>query len=538
MKHLSLLLGIILLSAVLRFFQLSSLPNGLYWDEDDTGYQSFSLLTTGKDYFGNPFPLFPHSLSDFRTPANLYLLVPVIKLFGLSAFSVRFPSALFGTLSVFLIYYLARLLFKNKNIALISSLSLSLSIWHVLFSRTALDGITAMLFFFLLGLVLYLKNSNKLSAFFLSLSLYSYSPAKLFVPLFVLCLILVYKLEIKRLLIFLAILGVLSAPLYLDSIFGASSTRFHDISIFTEPTLSDQVNLSRLQHQIASGITQSVGMSPGIYDKLISNKFILVAGTLVTNYLKSYSPQFLFISGDPQLRHSPSLDFVGQFQVFDFFPAVLGIAMLFSPFSATRPGKLLIAWLLLSPLPAALTRDGGMHAGRTFFLLPVISMLIALGISRLKKPILVSYVSLSFISYILVFDYFFTFYRVESAKAFNYGFSQVASTSFAGNVIVDAHKENALMSYLFYSRFSPAQFSQMLPFKYQEFVPGLSAVKINNFYFLPPGDRHWNDFLPQLDKNSLVITAATQPLADKLPIQKTISYPDGSPAFYFVPIFK
>jgi len=108
MKNVLILAGIVILASLLRFYDIDKLPNGLHWDEQDTGYQAYSLLKTGKDYFGNTLPLFPHSFADFRTPVFIYSSVPIVKFFGLTPFSVRVISAVSGILSVILIFYLAR----------------------------------------------------------------------------------------------------------------------------------------------------------------------------------------------------------------------------------------------------------------------------------------------------------------------------------------------------------------------------------------------------------------------------------------------
>ena len=132
------LVAILVLAGILRFWDISHLPNGLHWDEQDTGYQAYSLLKTGKDYFGNVLPLFPHSFADWRTPVFVYSAIPFVKLLGLTPLAVRLPSAISGILSVILIYYLANQLFK-KPVGILAALVLSLSPWHVLYGRQSVE---------------------------------------------------------------------------------------------------------------------------------------------------------------------------------------------------------------------------------------------------------------------------------------------------------------------------------------------------------------------------------------------------------------
>ena len=118
---------LLLLASLLRFWNLGTLPNGLHWDEMDTGYQAYSLFRTGKDYFNNPLPIFPHSFADYRTPVFIYSAVPFVASLGLSAVSVRLVAAVWGLLGIVLIYILVR--------DWLAPLILALSPWHLQYSR-------------------------------------------------------------------------------------------------------------------------------------------------------------------------------------------------------------------------------------------------------------------------------------------------------------------------------------------------------------------------------------------------------------------
>src|SRR3989304_9431060 len=109
------LLTIIFLAAILRFYKLGTNPPGLYWDEAVLGYDAYSILNTGKDHHGETLPLFSESFGDWKLPGYHYLLVPSIAIFGLNEFAVRFPSALLGTLTVLLTYLLVKELFRLSD---------------------------------------------------------------------------------------------------------------------------------------------------------------------------------------------------------------------------------------------------------------------------------------------------------------------------------------------------------------------------------------------------------------------------------------
>jgi len=63
---------IILLGIITRFYKLGEAPAGLYLDEAGQGYSAYSILKTGKDEFGKPFPIVFRSFVDFKTPVYIY----------------------------------------------------------------------------------------------------------------------------------------------------------------------------------------------------------------------------------------------------------------------------------------------------------------------------------------------------------------------------------------------------------------------------------------------------------------------------------
>src|SRR5574341_2097623 len=109
-KSLILLILIVLIAAILRFYRLGEVPIGVHRDEAFLGYNAYSILKTGKDMNNIRLPL--HLKSFLYSPAGYsYATIPFIALFGLNAFSIRFASALFGALTILLTYFLVGQLF-------------------------------------------------------------------------------------------------------------------------------------------------------------------------------------------------------------------------------------------------------------------------------------------------------------------------------------------------------------------------------------------------------------------------------------------
>ena len=83
----------IALAAVAHFYGLANIPNGFSPDEASYGYHGYSFLLTGRDRFGNAFPLFADNFGDLISTSYMWLTVPSIWLFGLDEFAVRLPAA-------------------------------------------------------------------------------------------------------------------------------------------------------------------------------------------------------------------------------------------------------------------------------------------------------------------------------------------------------------------------------------------------------------------------------------------------------------
>jgi len=487
---------ILLASLFFRIYDLKNVPSGLYWDEQDTSYQAYSLLSTGRDYFGNFLPLFPHSFADFRTPVNIYFTVPLVKLFGLTYLPSRLTAVIFGFLTLPIVFYLT----GKRYLPL---LFLAFSPWHFLFSRYN-GEITSMLFFIFTGLLLFYRKKPILSLIFFILSIASYSPAKFFTPILVLYL---FRLKFRYLFLFI----ILCLPLLISTV---GSSRFHDLAIFTDPQLANTVDYQRKLRLLSRDSTPDVGSSPTFADKLFVNKFTILSNTFIRNYLSNFSTEFLFLTGDRNLRHSTGL---GQLYPIDALLLIIGFICISR--HKNRMTYLIILMLIIAPIPSALTRDGFSHAGRSALLLIPFTLLIA----SFKFPKFLLPLYLIPIAFFL--QNFYSYYRLTSPLYFDYGYDQavdLAKASEFPQVWLDFHNDSPLMSYLFYAKVPPGEFQKSLPLKAVDLGQGISAYKFGNIFTLLPGERNYNVQSPP--KETLVIAKT-----EKKPA--LISYPDGSPEF-------
>ncbi len=349
--HLYCLLVILTIAFSLRVYDLADNPPGLYIDEVSSAYNAYSILQTGKDEHGVSFPLYFEAFGEYRHGLFIYSMVPSIFLFGLNDFAVRFTSVVFGVLAVAVIYFLVSELFDRK-IGLMSAALLAIQPWHTFLSRVAFEGIS-FVFLFLVGLLFFYKGfdaEKKMKWFlaavlFFALCVYSYGVAKLFVPVFLIGLVLIYRAFFfsndgkKVLVICILLFTLLVSPLYLLSLAGEGNARFQQGSIFT---LSE--------HPV----------------------FIFVF-----NYISHYTPSFLFFSGDDGLRHH--LHDWGFLFPGDIVLVLLGFIFIFQQ-RADKKCQMLLLWFVLFPVAASFMYGDTPHGLRSFIGAPLFAVLSTLGV--------------------------------------------------------------------------------------------------------------------------------------------------------------
>lgn len=123
-----LVLLLTIVAALPRLYHLGDL--GFYMDEETTAFASRSMAEKGE-------PQMPSGMPYYRSLPHTWLNSISAKTFGLdNEYSYRLPAALFGILTIPLIFLLARP-FTGTSIAFLAALLLALSEWHIITSRQA-----------------------------------------------------------------------------------------------------------------------------------------------------------------------------------------------------------------------------------------------------------------------------------------------------------------------------------------------------------------------------------------------------------------
>ena len=151
-----LILGLVLLVAALFRFWNIGIPEKLVFDEVYYVDGAEDYLRDGVETNDGAAEFVVHP------PVGKWLIALGIQIIGDTPAGWRFSAALFGTLSILLIYFVALRLFNSQFLALISAGLMSIDGLHLVMSRTALLDIFLM--FFLLAAFLALLYERHIAA--------------------------------------------------------------------------------------------------------------------------------------------------------------------------------------------------------------------------------------------------------------------------------------------------------------------------------------------------------------------------------------
>lgn len=557
-----LIIFVLCFASVLRIWGIGSVPVSLFGDEVDVGYHAYSIYKTGRDYSGNILPLHLKSLADNKTPLYAYSIIPTVAIFGISPLGVRLPAAIFGVLGIYLLYLLIVHLFNNKHLAFLSAFLLTISPWHMHYSRWGFEG-TLMLALFSAGLYCFLRsfNDNKwliLAAVFFGLTPASYHSAKIFLPIILTTLIVIYfkkrtNFTKKYLILSSTIFALIVTPFVFSIIFGGGVDRFQSTSVFQDLTLDGQIGAVRVRDAKMRDLRVEIGTKATFPDQLFHNKVTYFGTKIIDNYLQAFSFEFLFLDGDPEPTHTPEGS--GQFYKFEAPFLILGLIFLFLKINDKRVKSLLISWIIAAPIPSILTNGGGHHASRLLFLLPPLIILISLGIyysylilKRYKYIYMVIMVEVLFISFMFYQHNYWIHYPWDSERWWHAGFKEaIQSAVFEGRnydkVIISGADEPPLIFFLGWSQYPPSLFQQKYPLQ-KTSLEGIGEVsRLDKYYFPPIGkERGLYELGKVLPNNSLYLATAKEIKLDlikepnrvppDLILIKSIPYPSGEGAFY------
>lgn len=448
--------AVMALGVGLRLFKLGGFPNGFFRDEAALGYNAYSIWQTGRDEYGMRFPIVFRSFEVFFLPAYIYLTAPIVGLFGLTVFNVRLLSALSGITALACAWLIAGELWGNSKISFVVTLLLAIAPWHIFYSRGAFEGNLA-LTLFSLGFLFWLKYIKNFkgtfllaSGVFFVLSMYSYQAERLVVPLFgaVACLLVWRDIWARRVQLFVpgAVILALLIPLLLISFNAGGDYRAYNVSILSKSA-------------VPPGWIK--GVRGGL---LVNNAVYLRVRQLASLYLSYFSPRNLFIDGDSNRQRAVDGFSVLYSWMFPFL--VVGLVGVVR--KRTSGDKLLLAWMLLGPLPAAATSDP-FHTYRALLTFMPLTILSGKGlfdvIEKITRQRLLAFGIVGVVGAYTFGQFLFAYFIADSftrAKDWDYGYRELIpfleTIKGARKIIIDDPKTTPYIQLLFFGKVNPRDY--------------------------------------------------------------------------------
>lgn len=333
------LIIITLIGGFFRFWNLGNNPPGIFSDELIPFSKTLSLLTHNG-------PLFSYSLYDINNIIGICLLgePESILALGGTSFSIRAPGAFYGTLLIPVSYLLSKKMF-GKPIGIISSVLIALNPWAIQASRVFYmsQGFDS-LFFTTLGVYLFLssftytflwKRAIMASILLALTSSYVFTSYGRLTSILLFFIIFIYSLfKYKQSTPFLKNTTKLFTPLL-----------FYSLIFITFIWLTQGASVGSTANTLYyfSPDTNLI-LSPSIHN----------LSSFMIRFVKYYSPNFLFLHGDPNI--SQNFGMVGEmlYSSFPFFYiGLFSLGYKLVKREIKFESLLLLLWLFTAPIETA-----------------------------------------------------------------------------------------------------------------------------------------------------------------------------------------
>lgn len=410
------IIAITILTILTRFIKLDSIPPHLSNDEISIAYDAYSISKTGYDEHNNFLPLSFQSHGTYKAPLAIYLTIPTTILLGNNNYSARLPSAILGSLTVFILGFLIYELSKNYLLALIGCLVITTAPWHIYSSRMILESNIA-LFFLTLGIYLFFFGLNhrrswailaSFSSF--SFSMYTYHTEWGLIPLLILSLLFFYRRSILKMpatYFGIGLFALLLTPLFIDF--------WHNLNT------NARANTEIILHDpfVAQHLSNN--------DLNIFQKGQALINVFWINYSNYTNPGYLFFNGLGLLPSDDPFQ-VGLF-LFPLLPCLI-IGLIFLRKYFPNHAKFIYTWALISPIIPSLT-IGGVNNVRNLVSIIPYTIIITAGIihiwNLLKKH---QFSKFSLLLLLIPIFYFMVIYYhhfpFEKGENYQYGYQQIA----------------------------------------------------------------------------------------------------------------
>src|SRR5437764_11672321 len=350
----------LIVAAALRLANLERAPAGLDVDEAVNAWNAWCVAETGHDQHGVAWPIKDTAgFGQGTTTLYMYVLVPFYRLFGFTTVTTRVPAALAGVLTIALVYAMGAQLF-DAGAGVVAALLLCVNPWHLQQSRwghmstmfpLAVAAIVASILW--AGLLTDRPRLGRavVAGCVAALFLYGYYAIRLWVPLFLIALLLFTwpRWKWRAAAAFAGAAAVVAAPLVIG-------------------TLRDPLLLKPAARTWVWGPQDSIATR---------------IGKVLARYPAHFGLDFLFRRGDPYPAMRPPPEY-GVVLWFTLPLMILGAVWVVKHFRRME-ARVLAALVVTYPCADLLNEHDGPHALRSIPGMIALTLLATVGAVALAR---------------------------------------------------------------------------------------------------------------------------------------------------------
>ncbi len=318
---------------------------------------------------------------------------------------------------------------------------------------------------------------------------------------------------------------------------GGRSGRIKSMSIFSYPRSPEETEVYKSQDK--NGIDFAIFHSTPIF-------FIR---SIAGRYFNYFSGKFLFINGDWSNERN-GVVYQGVLYYVDILFLFIGLYLLLSK-ERNALSNLMLFWLVVAPLPAALTRDSISSVRSLTMVIPLI-YIISVGLTgviefTVKGKLLVKFVVLGTIIFVYTvffvrfIDLYFVHDKNTSSESRLLGYKEMVLyikplISDKNKVVITSFYGQPYIFYLFYSKYDPRSYQQNNNFIDNPYgdvgrVDNLDNIEFRRIYW--PKDRSIQNSLFVGNEFDLPVYDVVNQ-GDKIVLDKEINFFSGKTAFRIV----
>ncbi len=382
-----------------HFWNLNDVPSGIYVDESSLAYNSFCIARTGADEHGIRYPVFFLCFGNYQDPVMAYVDAALVTIFDFEKWVIRLPSGLFHVLAAIVFFFLASKFTRYKMICMTGAFVVSVLPWLFPLSRTGIGGYMPMVFGIIVGCYSLFEAFGKRSIMWAimagiswAFTMYAHQIGRPMTAVILLCFVLSFNvLIVKRwktasIFLFILIAALIPMAVYVYHTPASMTSRFNAIAVWREAQPVSEVCFGILQR-----------------------------------YLEYFSLDFLFISGDRDLRHN-----IGTGELFLFLlPLILaGFYVMIRYFKQNPYYRFILLCVLTYPAAAVLTISH-YHSTRCMNGAPFWCITSAIGLNFLylkRKKMGIVLIVIMFMAAYEIPDYMFKYfgkYQKECRASFS-----------------------------------------------------------------------------------------------------------------------